>query len=248
MKRLVLLLGLIVLINAQTKNFRKVENNAFKLGEKLTFEVNYGPVTAGIATMHVAEKKKISGRDAYYVEFQVNTVPSFDPFFKVRDKYITYIDVESMFPWRFEQHIREGNYSRDFSAFFDHRKGIARTSEGSYEIPENVNDIVSAFYFLRTQDLSKMKKGDKINMQNFFKDKVHNLDVIYHGRETVSVKAGKFDCIVVEPLVKEGGLFKHEGNIIIWLTNDHRKIPVKVKTKIIIGFVEGELIKIENSL
>ena len=248
MKRLVLLLGLFVIVTAQTKNFRKVENNAFKLGEKLTFEVNYGPVTAGIATMHVAEKKKISGRDAYYVEFQVNTVPSFDPFFKVRDKYITYIDVESMFPWRFEQHIREGNYSRDFSAFFDHRKGIARTSEGSYEIPENVNDIVSAFYFLRTQDLSKMKKGDKINMQNFFKDKVHNLDVIYHGRETVSVKAGKFDCIVVEPLVKEGGLFKHEGNIIIWLTNDHRKIPVKVKTKIIIGFVEGELIKIENSL
>ena len=53
--------------------------------------------------------------------------------------------------------------------------------------------------------------------------------------------AGKFDCIIVEPLVKEGGLFKHEGNIIVWLTDDELKLPVKVRTKIIIGYVEAKL-------
>lgn len=229
------------------QDFRKVENKAFQKGERLTYEVQYGPITAGIATFTVGEPKKISGRDAYNIQFQVNTVSAFDPVFKVRDKYITYLDVEGIFPWKFEQHIREGSYTRDFSAFFDHRKGKAKTTEGEYAIPKYVNDIVSAFYYLRTMDLSKMKKGEKIHLENFYKDKVHSLDVVYHGKETIEVEAGKFNCVIIEPLVKEGGLFKHEGDIIIWMTDDHRKIPVKVKTKIIIGYVEGELIKIEGA-
>ncbi|MDR3610393.1 MAG: DUF3108 domain-containing protein [Ignavibacteriaceae bacterium] len=222
-------------------NFRKMQNKAFGEGEKLTFDVKYGFVTAGIGTMEIPKIRTISGRDAYYVLFTVNTVPSFDWVFKVRDRYETYIDKESLFPWRFEQHIREGKYSRDFSAFFDQRKGKAKTSEGEYSIPKNVNDILSAFYLVRTMDFSKMKVNDKINMHNFYKDTTYDLDVKYHGRETVEVPAGKFDCIVIEPLVKEGGLFKSEGSIMIYLTNDDAKMPVRVKTKVIIGSINADL-------
>jgi hypothetical protein len=222
-------------------NFRKIQNKAFGEGEKLTFDVKYGFVTAGIGTMEIPKIRTISGRDAYYVLFTVNTVPSFDWVFKVRDRYETYIDKEALFPWRFEQHIREGKYSRDFSAFFDQRKGKAKTSEGEYSIPKNVNDILSAFYLVRTMDFSKMKVNDKINMHNFYKDTTYDLDVKYHGRETVEVPAGKFDCIVIEPLVKEGGLFKSEGSIMIYLTNDDAKMPVRVKTKVIIGSINADL-------
>ncbi len=228
------------------EEFRYVENKAFKEGEKLTFDLNYGFVTAGIAVMEIPRIKKISGRNAYHINFQVNSVPSFDMFYKVRDRYESYIDVEGLFPWRFEQHIREGGYTRDFSAFFDQRKGIAKTSEGEYEIPLYVNDIVSAFYYARTFDYSGMKVNDLIQLQNFYKDRVYDLDVKYLGKETIEVPAGKFDCIIVEPLVKEGGLFKHEGNIIVWLTNDELKLPVKVKTKIIIGYVEAKLTNYEG--
>jgi hypothetical protein len=226
--------------------FRKLPNNAFREGEKLTFDVKYGFVTAGIATMHIPKIKRISGRDAYHVTFEVNSVPSFDIFYKVRDRYETYIDVEGLFPWRFEQHIREGNYSRDFSAFFDQRKGKAKTSEGEYDIPKYVHDIVSAFYFARTLDYSGMKKGDKIHLQNFYKDKVYDLDVVYHGKETIEVAAGKFDCIIVEPLVQEGGLFKSEGNIVIWLTDDNIKMPVRVKTKVVVGAIDADLTSFEG--
>lgn len=232
--------------SAPNKEFRVLENKAFKEGEKLTFDLNYGFVTAGIATMEIPRIKRISGRDAYHVTFEVNSVPSFDMFYKVRDRYETYIDVEGLFPWRFEQHIREGGYTRDFSAFFDQRKGIAKTSEGEYEIPLYVNDIMSAFYFARTFDYSSMKVNDIINLQNFYKDKVYDLDVRFLGKETIEVPAGKFDCFIVEPLVKEGGLFKHEGNIIIWLTDDELKLPVKVRTKIIVGYVEAKLTKYEG--
>lgn len=239
-----------LLISAQSSisnnEFRTLENKAFKEGEKLTFDLNYGFVTAGIAVMEIPKIKKISGRNAYHVTFEVNSVPSFDMFYKVRDRYETYIDVESLFPWRFEQHIREGGYTRDFSAFFDQRKGIAKTSEGEYKIPLYVNDIMSAFYYARTIDYSDMKIEDRIHLQNFYKDKVYDLDVRYLGKETIEVPAGKFDCIIVEPLVREGGLFKHEGNIIVWLTDDELKMPVKVRTKIIVGYVEAKLTNYEG--
>lgn len=232
--------------NSFNGEFRVLENKAFKEGEKLTFDVNYGFVTAGIAVMEVPQIKKISGRNAYHVTFEVNSVPSFDMFYKVRDRYETYIDVEGLFPWRFEQHIREGGYTRDFSAFFDQRKGKAKTTEGEYEIPLYVNDIVSAFYYARTLDYSNMQVNDLIHLQNFYKDKVYNLDVKFLGKEVVEVPAGKFECIIVEPLVKAGGLFKHEGNIIVWLTNDELKMPVKVRTKVVIGYVEAKLTKYEG--
>ncbi len=246
MKKLLIIISLLFLAFLQTSEFRKVENKAFGVGEKLTFDVNYGFVTAGIATFSIPEVRKMAGRKVYRIKFEVNTVPAFDPFFKVRDRYETYLDVEGIFPWRFEQHIREGKYSRDFSAFFDQRRNLAKTSEGVFKIPPYVHDIVSAFFYVRTLDFSKMKKGDKLRLQNFYKDKTYDLEVVYHGRENVTVKAGKFRCIVVEPLVQEGGLFKSEGSILIWLTDDENKVPVKVKTKVVIGSIDSELTAYEN--
>jgi hypothetical protein len=227
-------------------NFRKIDNKAFKEGEKITFDVNYGFVTAGIAVMEITRVKRISGRKAYNVVFTVNTVPSFDWIFKVRDRYETYIDVEGLFPWRFEQHIREGSFSRDFSAFFDQRRQKAKTSSGEYEVPEYVNDILSAFYLARTFVYSNLKISDMILMQNFYKDKVYDLNVKYLGKDRISVEAGTFDCVVVEPLVQEGGLFKSEGSIIVWLTDDDLRVPVRVKTKVVIGSIDSELTKYEG--
>ncbi len=233
-------------IKGQNKEFRKLENNAFSVGEKLTFDVKYGFVTAGVAVMEIPKIKTIAKRNTYHITFNVNSVSSFDPFFKVRDRYETYLDKEGLFPWRFEQHIREGSYSRDFSAFFDQRRNKAKTSKDTYDIPDNVNDIVSAFYLARTFDYSNLKVGESFHLENFYKDKVYPLDVVYRGRETITVDAGTFDCIMIEPMVVEGGLFKSEGSIIVWLTNDAVKMPVKVKSKILIGSIDAELTKYEG--
>jgi len=234
------------LIFGQNAEFRTVSNNAFTVGEKLTFNINYGFVTAGVAIMQIPEFQKISGRETYHIDFKVNTTSAFDLFYKVRDRYSTYLDVKGMFPWRFEQHIREGNYTRDFSAFFDQRRGKVYTSEGSYKTVKNVLDIISAFYFVRTVNFKLYSPGDTLHLHNFYKDKTFPLDVIYRGKEKVDVDAGTFNCIIVEPRIKQGGLFKSEGSILVWLTDDEIKMPVRVKSKIVIGSILADLTKYEG--
>lgn len=248
----ILIICFVILISSsiygQTKVFRTMENKAFSVGEKLTFDVKYGFITAGVAIMEIPKIRRIAKRETYHITFNVNTVSSFDPFFKVRDRYETYMDVKGLFPWRFEQHIREGNYSKDFSAFFDQRKNKAKTKKGTYDIPDDVSDIVSAFYLTRTFRYDTLKVGESVYLENFFKDKIYPLKVVYRGKETIEVEAGTFDCIVVEPLVVEGGLFKSEGSIIIWLTDDDVKMPVKVKSKVVIGSINAELTSYEGIL
>ncbi|PJB00345.1 MAG: DUF3108 domain-containing protein [Ignavibacteriales bacterium CG_4_9_14_3_um_filter_30_11] len=229
--------------NAQTKadSFRVINNNAFKMGENLTFKIKYGFVTAGISKMYVKDEKTISGRLVNHVIFEVNSVPSFDWIYKVRDRYETFIDKEGLFPWRFEQHIREGGYKRDYSAYFDQRQNKAFTSEGIFDIPEYVNDIISAFYLARIFDYTNSKENDEIHLKNFSNGKTFDLDVVFRGREEIEVPAGKFSCIIIEPLVKGGGLFKSEGSIYIWLSDDSLKVPIKVKSKIVVGSIDAVL-------
>ena len=220
---------------------RKINNEAFGVGERLVFEVNYGFITAGEATMAIPAMDTIAGRLCYRVEFSVNSLPSFSWIYKVEDRYLTFIDAEAIAPWKFEQHIREGSYRRDFIAEFDQYKHMAHTTEGDHPIPPYVHDIMSAFYYARTMDFSASKVGDITTLYNFYKDTTYDLGVKFLGRQELEVAAGTFNTVVVEPLVREGGLFKSEGRIVIWLTDDERKIPVRVNTKVLIGSIDTEL-------
>jgi hypothetical protein len=225
----------------KTPRYRKVRNTAFDVGERLVFDVRYGFITAGEALMQISGFDSIAGRKTYRVQFTVNSLPSFSWIYRVEDRYLTFIDFESIAPLRFEQHIQEGSYKRDFTAEFDHLNKTARTSEGQYPIPEYVHDILSAFYYVRTVDFSGLKTGDTIMMHNFYKDTSHELVVKLLGRQELEVGAGTFRSLVVEPLVKEGGLFKSEGRIVIWLTDDDLKVPIRVNTKVVIGSIDVEL-------
>ena len=221
--------------------FRTVENRAFGLGERLVFDIRYGFLRAGEAIMAVSAIETVFTRPSYRITFEVNSTGAFSWIYKVRDRYASYLDVEGLFPWKFEQHIQEGGYRRDFSAVFDHYRGKAVTAQGEFDIPYNVHDVVSAFYFVRTIDFAGKSPGEKVHLKNFYKDQTYPLDVKYLGRQVIEVDAGVFDCIIVEPLMREGGLFKSEGRMIVWLSDDERKIPVKVNTKVLIGSITAEL-------
>jgi hypothetical protein len=220
---------------------RTIPNVAFGSGEHLLFDISYGFITAGSAVLEIAAMDTIAGRDCYRVEFRVNSLPSFSWIYRVEDHYLTYIDAGTIAPWKFEQHIREGGYRRDFVAEFDQRNHVAKTDKGTYPIPPYVHDILSAFYFARTIDYGPLKAGDQVQLSNFYKDTTYDLVVRVLGRQQLEVAAGTFNTVVIEPLVKEGGLIKTEGRIVVWLTDDERKIPVRVNTKVVIGSIDTEL-------
>jgi hypothetical protein len=240
------LLLLVFLLNVQLisqSQFRQHPNEAFGFGERLDYKVRYGFIVAGEGYLHILPKPIYrNGRECYDVRFQVNSLKSLEWIYKVRDWYSTVLDVQGIFPWEFEQHIREGNYRRDFKAVFDQEKNLAYAEGKKYKVPPYVHDIVSAFYYVRTLPIQKMPKDTVFYLYNFFKDSTYRLGVKILGKQVVEVEAGKFRCVVVEPLVVEGGLFKSEGSIYVWLTDDERKLPVKVATKILIGYVSADLV------
>jgi hypothetical protein len=219
---------------------RHLANIAYSGGEYLKFDVHWSFVTAGDAYLTVSDTV-YAGRPCHIITFRLESRSFFDLFYKVRDRYRTIVDAQGLFPWRFEQQIREGGYSRDFTAEFNQQENVAVTDAGRYPIPPYVQDIMSAFYFARTVDYTGFRPGQKIELQNFYKDSTYQLAVKYKGRQRIEVDAGTFDCIIIQPLVSEGGLFKGDGKIYLWITDDDRKLPVKVRTDIPIGTVESDL-------
>jgi hypothetical protein len=217
---------------------REVPNKAFGVGERLIFEISYGPIKAGTAVMEVKEVVPLNDRDCYHVISTARSNRFFSSFFKVEDRVESFFDARGLFTWRFEQHLREGEYRADRFAHYDQLAHTVTTNRGTMDIPPYVQDVLSTLYYVRTQHL---EVGQVLYVTNHSGRKIYPLAVRVHRRELVKVPSGTFDCFVVEPMLKAGGLFKHEGRIWVWLTADQKKMPVLMKTKVIIGTIDAKL-------
>ena len=226
----------------QQTQFRYAPNDAYGFGEHFEYDIKYSFIKAGEGTIQIMPKPIIkNNRECYDVRFEARSLKSLEFLYKVLDKYRSAIDVSGLFPWEFEQIIREGNYKRDFKAYFDQVGNFAYANKKMYKTPPYVHDVISAFYYVRSLNLSAMKKGEIIQLKNFWDDSTYSLGVKILGKTEVEVPAGKFRCVVVEPVDIQGGLFRNTGKIFIYLTDDERKMPVKVASKILIGEVMAEL-------
>ena len=229
------------------KTSRSKENKAFKVGEKLTFTIGYEFIPAGKTILRVEKIATIKGKKAYHISSRTKSHRLFDPFFKVRDEIDTYMDSSTFRSIKFRKKLREGRYSYDYTVEFDSDKmqAVSITSKGSrtFDIPDFTLDILSAMYYMRTLNL-EVGKTQTVNVLD--NDKLYPLDLKIIRKERVEVRAGLFDCLLVEPMLKSGGLFKNEGKISVWVTDDHRKIPVLIKSRAIIGSIVVELERVEG--
>jgi hypothetical protein len=245
-KQILIILLLISTITVNSQNYRELPNNAWGFGERLSFEISYGFITAAESFITISSSPvMMSGRETYELNFEVNSRPGFDVVYKVRDNYKSYIDTRGLFPWKFEQHVREQNFKKDFTAVFNPDSAKVRTTLNNTEVrdfnaPAYVQDIFSALYYVRTLDLRKMGDGEVIAVETFNDDKHFPLSVKIVGRETVDVASGEFKTIIVQPMLTEGFTNK-TSDIFVYLSDDDRKIPVKVKMKIVIGSLIAEL-------
>ncbi len=208
-------------------------------GERMVFEIAYGPISAGEGTLETIGVTEHNGRRCYHIQSTANSNRFFSSVYKVRDKIISYIDVETLHSLYFYKRLREGDYKKTVEIEFDHEAELARYHDGrTFPIAHGVQDVLSAFYYVRNLDL---EVGADFAVPAHSSRRTYDLRVIVHGRERVDVQAGSFDCFVVEPVIEGEGLFKHEGRITLYITDDEHRLPVLIKTKVPVGSIDVEL-------
>jgi len=264
MKKFIVLQMLLILIThaslagGQDKNKSEKKNNKYELrdidhraflpGEKLHYKFSYGILNAGVATLEVKKvDKKIHGRDLLHIVGEGKSISAFDWFFKVRDRYETYIDEKGVFPWLFIRRISEGGYEKaqDYQ-FFQQDGYVINEDKEKYDVPLGIQDMLSSFYFARTLDFANANKGDVFVVQSFVDEEVFPLRIKFAGTKTVKIKEGKFKCFVFHPLVQEGRIFKKDDDLTVYITADENKIPILAKAKILVGSIRMELTGYEN--
>jgi len=225
------------------KELPVINNEAFKRGEMLTFRMHYGIIEAGVATLGITEEEKeIAGRKTYHVIGLGQSRGAFDLFFKVRDRYETYIDDKSIVPWIFLRHVNEGGYKIDQSDVFNHFSEKVNVGNNEmYDIEPNMQDMLSAFYAARNLDLGAAKPGETYSINCFMDKEVWPLKVKFIGRETITTDLGTFKCLKYRPIVQKGRVFKHEEDLNIWITDDKNHIPILGQADVLVGSIKAEL-------
>jgi len=211
----------------------------WKIGEYFQFAIDWNGLNGGSSLMQVQNLTRVDGHRVYRVVMKAESNSFVSKFYKVRDRAETYIDAESLYTRRFVKKLREGGYEKDIDVRFDQESRKAKYADGEvFDVPPGVHDVLSAFYYVRTVPLPT---GATLSIPTHDNKKSYEMVVKVHKRERVEVPAGKFDCVLVEPMLKSEGVFKSKGSILVWLSDDARRIPVLVKSKIPVGSVSVSL-------
>lgn len=236
--------------NGNTRTQLPVKQNfAFKEGEVLSYRVHYGIIDAGVAIIEVKpEIEEIGGRKVYHVVGNGYSKGTFDFFFKVRDRYESYIDKDALLPWLFIRRVDEGGYKFSQNYFFNHYKKEVKTEDNQvYSIPDEVHDMISAFYAARNIDFSNAKKGDVFTVMSFVDKELWPLKMKYLGKDEIKTDIGKFKCLKFCPIVQRGRIFKKEEDLLVWITDDKNHIPLRAQAKILVGSIKMDITDIKNN-
>ncbi|HCY40334.1 MAG TPA: DUF3108 domain-containing protein [Prolixibacteraceae bacterium] len=223
-------------------------NNAFKAGEKLSFQLKYGFISAGIATLKLSEVASF-GKTVFYSSAIVQTTGLADDIYGVKDIYESWFDQETNLPYKQISNVKEGRYTKYNEVVYDRTdNSIHSKLSGKHAVPPKILDLASTFYYIRRVDFSKVSEGDSLLLNMYFSDEIFPFRFVYKGKETIRTKFGKVNCIKINPIVEVGRMFKRNDDVTIWFTNDNNRLPVMVSLDIrIVGIVNLKLIDYENT-
>jgi len=209
------------------------------VGETLRYAMSWKIFAGGIMTISVSEPMEFDGKPAYKIGLPAISNDFISSFFVVRGSITSWIDRATLQSLRFEKHSVEGKRVDDERIDFDLGEKVA-TRESGKRIPFQtpIFDSLSSVYFLRTRDLSP---GDPIDIEVVSGKHAYRLEVDVLGLETVKTPAGTFVARKVHPKMKEEGLLKKGGDLWIWFTEDARRVPVMIKSKLNFGVLTAKL-------
>src|SRR5215207_5798826 len=203
----------------------------FDTGERLTYDVRFGGIKVGTGRMEVVGTQDVRGRESWHTRF---TVKGGIPFYKVNDRLESWIDTRTFESLRFVQYLEEG--SRDKERFYQIYPDKANYSErGEVEHAPSVEDPLddAAFlYFVRTIPL---EVGKTYEFNRYFRPDRNPVKIRVVRKDTITVPAGRYPTIVIQPVIKSKGIFSEKGHAEMWLTDDSRRLLVQMKTDLSIG-------------
>ncbi|WP_299556732.1 DUF3108 domain-containing protein [Seonamhaeicola sp.] len=244
MKKILLIL---IAFCAMQMSFSQQES-AFGEGEWFKFKMSYsGFLKAGNATLTVKDAK-LNNKDVYHVVGKGWTTGMIKWFFKVKDRYESYFDKETILPYKFIRNIDEGGYTKDIEIDFDQENNKAYVNNKKHnkqsviDTRPNIQDMVSTFYYLRNHmDTDSLSIGDEVRVDMFFDEENYGFKLKYLGEETINTDFGKVETLKFRPYVMAGRVFKEEESLTLWVSKDKNKVPLRIKADLAVGSLRADL-------
>ena len=215
----------------------------FAIGERAEYDVTFGPIRVGRASLAIEARERVRGLEAYRLAFELEGGPFF---YKVDDRQVGWLATAPYRSLRFEQILDQGGYERHRRWELDHGSSTyvredwdeafggyrAHAEDRDVAIPLNALDEVSLLYLVRTLPL---RIGDTYTFENYFLEGGNPVVVEVLRREKVRVRAGRFETIVVRPIIRTEGIFSEDGEAEVYISDDDRRAIVQLKSKMKIG-------------
>ena len=229
--------------------FCNIRNNAFKADEEVRMKVFYSTlgmyVGAGEAVFS-ASLERFNGKPVYHFVGDGKTYSFFDNFFKVRDRYESYVDTTTMLPYKFVRNVDEGGYKKYNNVTFNQDANTAVSTNGVFKVTNCIQHVVSMVYYARNIDFSKYKPDDKIPFDMFLDDEVFHLYIRYMGKEKIKTRFGKFNAIKIKPLLIKGTIFEGGEKMTAWLSDDPNHLLLRVESPIAVGSIKVDMMSYKN--
>jgi hypothetical protein len=243
MKRIILLIAVFLVSNS----FNTEEKDSYSIGEFFKLRIHYGLINAGYATLEVKDAD-LNGKKMHHVIGKGYTTGMTKMMFKVVDNYESYFNKETNKPYVFIRNINEGGYTKNQQGYFNQNnntvlvKDYKNKTEKTFNVPENIQDIVSSFYYLRNHPkIDNLNIGESIVIDMFFDDETTKFKLKFVGRENINSKFGEINCMIFKPLVQAGRVFKEEESLTVWISDDNNKIPIRVKASLAVGSIKADI-------
>jgi hypothetical protein len=207
----------------------------FRAGESLHFSVQYGFIHAGSAWLEVPEVVDWDGSPSWRLVARAESNSFFDKMYRVRNRIESVWDQKGLFSHRYFEDRHEGHFNANDTILFDSTAHTAHYKNGQvFTVPAEVQDALSSFYYTRFRPLPI---GGSLVFDYHASRKSAPMEVRVLGRDRVKTPAGRFNCVMIEPILRAGGIFKNNGRLVIWITDDERRMPVLMKSKVLIGSI-----------
>jgi hypothetical protein len=244
---IILFISILTVNESFCQEMANVVTPVFKVGEQLNYKLKYGFFTAAEANLRVeASDKKFDGRPAFHIVADGKTAGAFDLLYKTRNRYETYVDQTTLLPYFYTENRHEASYKHTDNVTFDHDGDKITAAKGVFPYKGKVFDFLSAYYFSRSIDVSKIKVGDTFDLKYFLEDGVHTLSITYVGKEKVESDLGTFNCLKFNPTIIPGRVFRKDSKLYLWITDDNNRIPLKAHVELVVGSITMDLTSVKD--